>query len=181
MPDRRHLWRGIHDPEMVKSGVTVELDLPTRSPGADLVATLVITSVRVGHLFPTYVTPRVVARLALVDDGDRVVPGSVEERFIGREVTLDLTRELSDTRLPPGGRLEIAYRRPVDDTARLRLRATVTVYPDHFYTGFFEALLNTWDKGFDLRSVWADMGPKSRAYCHAWNEFTGIETPGWMR
>lgn len=48
-------------------------------------------------------------------------------------------------------------------------------------TGFFEALLNTWDKGFDLRSVWADMGPKSRAYCHAWNEFTGIETPGWMR
>lgn len=48
-------------------------------------------------------------------------------------------------------------------------------------TGFFEALLDTWGKGFDLGSVWADMGPESRAYCRAWNEFTGIETPGWMR
>ncbi len=25
MPDRRHLWRGIHDPEMVKQGVMVDL------------------------------------------------------------------------------------------------------------------------------------------------------------
>ena len=25
MPDRRHLWRGIHDPEMVKSGVQIKL------------------------------------------------------------------------------------------------------------------------------------------------------------
>ncbi|WP_116209385.1 hypothetical protein [Streptomyces olivoreticuli] len=48
-------------------------------------------------------------------------------------------------------------------------------------TGFFEALLNAWDKGFDLRSIWADVGPKSRAHCRAWNDFTGVETPGWMR
>lgn len=48
-------------------------------------------------------------------------------------------------------------------------------------TGFFEALLTAWDQGFDLRSVWADVGPKSRAHCRAWNEFTGVETPGWMR
>ncbi|MEV6400791.1 hypothetical protein AB0M39_39455 [Streptomyces sp. NPDC051907] len=48
-------------------------------------------------------------------------------------------------------------------------------------TGFFESLLNAWDRGFDLRSVWADMGPKSRAHCRAWNDFTGVETPGWMR
>src|SRR5207249_4863664 len=24
MPDRRHLWRGIHDPEMVRSGLTID-------------------------------------------------------------------------------------------------------------------------------------------------------------
>ncbi|MFJ5675902.1 hypothetical protein [Streptomyces sp. NPDC093097] len=48
-------------------------------------------------------------------------------------------------------------------------------------TGFFEALLNAWDNGFDLSSVWADVGPESRAYCRAWNDFTGVETPGWMR
>jgi hypothetical protein len=48
-------------------------------------------------------------------------------------------------------------------------------------TGFFESLLNAWDKGFDLRSVWTDVGPRSRAHCRAWNEFGGIETPDWMR
>lgn len=48
-------------------------------------------------------------------------------------------------------------------------------------TGFFEALLNAWDKGFDLASVWAAVGPRSRDYCRAWNTFTGVETPGWLR
>ncbi|MFJ4672788.1 MULTISPECIES: DUF7674 family protein [Streptomycetaceae] len=48
-------------------------------------------------------------------------------------------------------------------------------------TGFFEALLNAWDKGLDLSSVWAVVGPQSRAYCLAWNAFTGVDTPGWMR
>jgi hypothetical protein len=141
MPDRRHLWRGIHDPDMVTSGVSIDLSVAPRGAGGDLAATLTITSVRVGHFFPTYVTPRVVARLALVDDADRVVDGSVEERAIGRAVTLDLTREIADTRIPPGGRVEVAYRRRIDEGGPLRLRATVTVYPDHFYTGFFEALL----------------------------------------
>jgi hypothetical protein len=143
MPDRRHLWRGIHDPEMVKAGVRIDLDVTPPGADGELAATLAITSVRVGHFFPTYVTPRVVARLALVDDAERVVDGSVEERAIGRAVTLDLTREIEDTRIPPGGRAELVYRRRVDGDAARRLRATVTVYPDHFYTGFFEALLRS--------------------------------------
>jgi hypothetical protein len=48
-------------------------------------------------------------------------------------------------------------------------------------TGFFEALLSAADEGFDLRLVWDDMGPESRAYCLAWNEFTGVESPDWMK
>lgn len=48
-------------------------------------------------------------------------------------------------------------------------------------TGFFEAVLNQWDRGFDLRSVWPDVGPESRAYCIAWNDFGGIGSPAWMR
>ncbi|MCZ7456216.1 hypothetical protein [Streptomyces sp. WMMC940] len=47
-------------------------------------------------------------------------------------------------------------------------------------TGFLEALLNAWDKGYDLRAVWHLAGPRTRAYCRAWNEFTGIPTPDWM-
>jgi hypothetical protein len=47
-------------------------------------------------------------------------------------------------------------------------------------TGFFEALLAAWDRGSDLRSLWPDIGSKCRAYCLAWNEFTGVKTPDWM-
>jgi hypothetical protein len=48
-------------------------------------------------------------------------------------------------------------------------------------TGFFEALLNAWDKGFDLQAIWEYVGPESRAHCLVWNEFTGVPTPDWMR
>jgi hypothetical protein len=47
-------------------------------------------------------------------------------------------------------------------------------------TGFLEAVLSTSGQGSGLASLWADMGPKSRAYCLAWNDFTGVDSPGWM-
>ena len=142
MPDRRHLWRGIHDRDMVAAGVTITLDTdrPRYRPGDEVRATLTVTSVAVGHFFPTYVTPRVLVRLALVDGAGRQVAGSVDEHVIGREVTLDLAREVSDTRIPPGGRAGFTYRRRLD-RGGLRLAASVTVEPDHFYTRVFESLL----------------------------------------
>lgn len=144
MPDRRHLWRGIHDPEMVKSGVTITLttDRTRYRPGQSLLATLTIANTGVGHHFPTYVTPRVVARAELLDASGRAVPGSAEERIIAREVALDLTREVFDTRIPAGERFVFRYRQRVPGPGT-RLRVTVTVLPDHFYTGFFESLLRT--------------------------------------
>ena len=105
MPDRRHLWRGIHDPEMVKSGVQIKLvtGRARYRPGEKLTARLTITSTGVGHDFPTYVTPRVLVRAQLLDAAGEPVPGSLEERAIGREVPLDLSREIADTRIPAGG------------------------------------------------------------------------------
>ena|SRR2546422_4408152 len=144
MPDRRHLWRGIHDREMVVSGLRISLDTdrPRYRTGDEVRATLVVASTGVGHFFPTYLTPRVVVRLALVDEVGREVRGSVDEHVIGRDVTPDLSRELSDTRIPPGGRAIFAYRRRLERSG-LRLVASVTVEPDHFYTRFFESLLAT--------------------------------------
>ena len=141
MPDRRHLWRGIHDPSMVRSGVTITLvtDRERYDPGQRVTATLTITNSKVGHSFPTYVTPRVVANVELRDARDRLVPGSREERVIAREVSPDLSRELADTRLAPGQSLTFTYRRELPGRG-LRLKAVVTVYPDHFYTGLFESL-----------------------------------------
>ena len=68
MPDRRHRWRGIHDPEMVKSGVrvTLALDRARYRPGQRVRATVTVASVNVGHYFPTYVTPQVLVRAVLL-------------------------------------------------------------------------------------------------------------------
>jgi hypothetical protein len=142
MPDRRHLWRGIHDRDMVRSGLTITLraDKARYHTGDLLKATLVIATPGIGHAFPTYVTPQVRVRAELVDADNLPVAGSVEERVIGRQVPLDLSREISDTRIQPGGRFILAYARRLMG-AGLRLRVTVTVLPDEFYTRFFDALL----------------------------------------
>jgi hypothetical protein len=139
MPDRRHLWRGIHDPEMVRRGLTITLVDEGATPGA-VAARLVVENTGVGHRFPTYVTPLVVLRAELVDAAGRPVAGTRAERRIGREVTLDLERELADTRLEPGQRAELAYARALDGGA-VGARFSVVVYPDAFYTAFFETLL----------------------------------------
>jgi hypothetical protein len=142
MPDRRHLWRGIHDPEMVREGLTITVRASPEPPrrGETVTATLRVESTGVGHMFPTYVTPAVVMRAELLDGGGAPLAGSREEKVIAREVELDLSRELSDTRLGPGEAAELVYHRKVEaPAARLRLR--VVVFPDAFYTAFFEALL----------------------------------------
>jgi cytochrome c554/c'-like protein len=139
MPDRRHLWRGIHDPDMVRRGLTISV-VDESAAGDRVAARLLVESTGVGHRFPTYVTPIVVLRAELVDAEGRAMAGTREERRIGREVTLDLERELTDTRLAPGERVELVYNRALDGGA-VAARFSVVVYPDAFYTAFYETLL----------------------------------------
>ena len=140
MPDRRHLWRGIHDPDMVRGGLTIAVvEDPARAPGT-VAARLVVENSGVGHRFPTYVTPLVVLRAEQVDASGRPLTGTRQEARIGREVTLDLARELADTRLAPGERAELEYARRLEGEA-VGVRLAVIVFPDAFYTPFFEALL----------------------------------------
>ena len=142
MPDRRHQWRGIHDADMVRSGLTItaHTDADRYRPGDWASLMLAVTSTRVGHAFPTYVTPRVVMRIELIAGDGQLVPGSRTERIIAREVALDLSREYSDTRLRPGSTVALAYR-PRLDARGLRARFSVVVEPDAFYVRFFEVLL----------------------------------------
>jgi len=142
MPDRRHLWRGIHDADMVRSGLSIEAAGPKTRVGIGDVVSLALTvkSVRVGHAFPTYVTPKVVLRAELIDAAGAVVEGSREERVIAREIALDLSREIADTRLLPGQAATLRYRRRLP-AAGISARLSVVVYPDAFYTSFYEALL----------------------------------------
>lgn len=142
MPDRRHLWRGIHDHEMVRSGLTITATADVRRdrPGQLATVRLIVRSTRVGHAFPTYVTPRVILRAEMTGAEGAVLPGTRRERIIGREVTLDLSREVFDTRLRPGEAVTLVARYRVDRPG-LRARLTVVVEPDAFYERFFETLL----------------------------------------
>jgi hypothetical protein len=108
--------------------------------GSALSATVIVENTGVGHAFPTYVTPRVVIRGELIDANGRPLAGSRQETTIARLVELDLSRELKDTRLLPGQQAALHYRPRVDPRATAA-RLSVVVYPDAFYTRFFESLL----------------------------------------
>ena len=141
MPDRRHLWRGVHDVEMVRSGLTITVRPEGEIAGGDTVsATLRVRSTRVGHAFPTYVVPRVVLRGEQLDASGAPVEATRRERIIAREVALDLSREVRDSRLLPGAAVSLVYRVPRQPRAE-SLRLQVVVEPDAFYMRFFEALL----------------------------------------
>jgi len=143
MPKRRHLWRGIHDKEMVKQGVSISVELPDQplELGDLLTATIVVANTGVGHHFPTYLTPKVFVRAELLDAGGDLVEGSQQEAIIGREVTLDLSQELYDTRIPAGDSVAIGYQQVVAQ-AGLSLRVSVVVEPDHFYAQFYRSVLS---------------------------------------
>ncbi len=139
MPERRHLWRGIHDPEMVKAGVTIAVRAVevTRNGVA---GTLVIKNTGTGHHFPTYVTPQVIVEAYQEGPAGKVIGGTLQQLVIGRSVTLDLSAELADTRIAADEEKSFDYRAPVNPRAA-QLVFRVRVEPDAFYTGFYRSLL----------------------------------------
>ncbi len=125
MPDRKHLWRGIHDPEMVKGGLEVKYDLD----GGKAIFTLKSTGV--GHAFPSYITPKVVMRAARLDDQGNDITETAVEYVIKRDVGYAGGRwlEYSDTRLFPGDTASLE----LDWGERSRIRMWLDVYPDDYY------------------------------------------------
>jgi hypothetical protein len=79
------------------------------SAGETLQAALRITNSGMGHYFPIYVTPRVVVRFEFLGKDGQSVSDTQKEAVIGRNVPLDLSRELSDTRIPAGETFTIKY------------------------------------------------------------------------
>jgi len=135
MPGRRHLFRGIHDGEMAKSGIKTELSIFHGNGSA--VARLAITNTGAGHYYPTYATPLIIVKGYLADAAGRMLKGTSLEAYIGRSVALDLSEEFFDTRIAPLDTLFIDY--PLKDTdGAKRVVFTATVYPDEFYKRFYE-------------------------------------------
>ncbi len=130
MPDRRHLWRGIHDPEFTEGGLDIDLVATGRFGAA-----YTVTSTGVGHRFPTYITPRVSLVIrALNAEGEVVAQNTT---IIQRRVDLMLQKQPFDTRLHPGESavVELEWRRR--DRA-VRVEAQLLVEPDEFYRRFYD-------------------------------------------
>ncbi len=144
MPDRKHLWRGIHDPETVRQGVVVNTT-PVKIESGKVIASLTLESKEIGHRFPTYVTPRVLLEIFQESSdgrsGWREIKGTLKRFIIGREVTIDIQTEVADTRLAPGEKVTLEYREKLKKNAR-NLVLRVRVEPDEFYTRFYQALLS---------------------------------------
>lgn len=139
MPGRRHLFRGIHDPEMVLGGIDI---LAQRLRGGGGVkARLKITNSAVGHMFPTYVTPAVEIRGYVTGPDGAQIKESLKKAVIGRRVKLDLSREIFDTRIPPGESFSFDYEVKAGAGAG-SIVLEVWVFPDEFYNRFFSSLLN---------------------------------------
>ena len=139
MPDRAHLWRGIHDPDMVRSGVDVDLRDVVDENGT-VRGSLAVTNRDVGHAFPTYVTPRVFVAAWQVDATGEAVEGTRAQATIGRQIDFRKWEEVFDTRVPPGETFRLDYEQPRAAGA-VALVGRVTVDPDFHYRGVFEGYL----------------------------------------
>ena len=146
MPDGRHLFKGIHDRETVLGG----LDIKAVKEGGR--ALLTIKSARVGHYFPTYVTPLVVVKGFLEDGGGKPLEGTLKTAFIGRKVKLNLSAEEFDTRIAPLDTFSFAYDREGAGAAS-SVVFEIWVRPDEFYYHFFKSYSNNPASGFGEKEL----------------------------
>ena len=146
MPNRRHLWRGIHDAEWVRGAVGFEAKIQRRPAVSEgvLAITADVTNLAVGHKFPSYVTPKVFIRGALLDSGGRTIPSTQQERVIGWDARFEdgEWKERFDTRIAPGEKFTARFEWVSPGGAK-KARVWVEVHPDHFYHHeFYPAYLN---------------------------------------
>ncbi|MCA1804688.1 MAG: hypothetical protein LC646_04960 [Xanthomonadaceae bacterium] len=139
MPGRRHLWRGIHDPAMVREALTTDFTLEPLASGR-LHIQAVIRNTGAGHYFPTYLVPRVWLRLVLIDPAGRE-RSLLAEQVVARDVDVWLKEERSDTRLAPdeARRLEVEIGPPPEAGWEVELR--VDVAPREHYERMFATVL----------------------------------------
>jgi hypothetical protein len=99
-PVRQHLWRGGHDPAMVKQGLEVLLVEAEKQPGDERTFILTITNVGAAHYLPTGTPDRfLTVELRLLDSEGRVLKEqshSIKRTIMWRPFIIDL----KDTRLP---------------------------------------------------------------------------------
>jgi hypothetical protein len=125
---RQHLWRGGHDPDMVKSAVAIRVtsDPPLPKPGDDLTVTLTLMNSGAGHKLPTGDPDRHFTVEFMVMDQDSKVLKE-QSNTMGRWILWQpAIIELYDNRLLPLASRDytFTYRVP-KELAGLKLQARV--------------------------------------------------------
>ncbi|SCZ58011.1 multiheme c-type cytochrome [Thiohalomonas denitrificans] len=143
MPDRRHEFRGIHDPEMVRRAVELMLEV-VEGDDQGLMVEASLGNVGAGHHFPTYMVPKVYLQLSLVGPQRQRRP--LAERIIGWQVDTAITKELADTRLPAGEWLKVRQPLASPPGEGWVVEATLTVAPAEHYERTYIDMLKQADK-----------------------------------
>jgi hypothetical protein len=150
MPQGRHLWKGIHDPEMVKRGLSVDAVLSgvVAAEGVwasiwgteQLQAVLTATNTGAGHRLPTYTTPEIHLIMEQLDSNGAAIEGTLQQTTIARRMKPDLSEELYDTRLLPRESHQLRYDQELSGRAT-SLHARIEVWPDEAYRRNYEIWL----------------------------------------
>ncbi len=129
MPDGAHLFRGIHDADMVRQA----LDITTQTTAASV--ELGVRSTGVGHRFPTYSVARVLLTGTVFDSTGQPIPEGYRELAVQRKMTVDAGQwlEISDTRLKPGESVFLRVPRQVKGACAARTLFQIIVEPEWYY------------------------------------------------
>lgn len=136
MPDRQHLWRGIHDAEMTRQALAVQFEI--KRTAADRAQLEVHLQNRdAGHHLPTYMVPKITLTFVLrkQDDSWKQV---IHKHIIGWHVNVALTEEEFDNRIPAGESrtLQLPVKLPIDDSTWV-IDIDVDVAPREHYERTF--------------------------------------------
>lgn len=139
MPERRHLWRGIHDPDMVREALTTKFSVEP-GEGGRLRVRAEIRNSGAGHYFPTYLVSKVWLRLIVVDaTGTEQI--QLAEAIVSRETDVWLTKEYSDTRLAPDAVRVLTAEMPVPREPGWQIVLRIDVAPREHYERMFATVL----------------------------------------
>ncbi|MFO1218345.1 MAG: hypothetical protein U1E89_08255 [Burkholderiaceae bacterium] len=134
MPDRRHLWRGIHDAEMTRRAIDVQLTVEAVAPGR-FEARATVRNIGAGHHFPTYMVPKVELQFVRVERDGRTT--ELGRQVIGWSVDTAITREIEDTRIPAGQSRRFVQRFDAPAAAGWSVELRISVHPGEHYERTF--------------------------------------------
>ena len=129
MPDKKHLFRGIHDPDMTRTGLGVKLQRTEKK------LILKLGNTGAGHALPTYITPRI--NVLITGSKGKSLRYTIQRKMAWDEVSG--WSEISDTRLFPKQWETLSLKLGQDETAKI----VVKVEPDYdYHKRIYPKLLN---------------------------------------